>query len=101
MSTKKQKIAPKKKSTRAVGHESRVEGRESKDITCAVRLPRSMYQALGRCAKVENTSLSDIIRDALVAKMDEVQEKERERILKEAEYEARLRDLGVDPRKVG
>ena len=86
---------------KAVGHESKVEGRESKDITCAVRLPRSMYQALGRCAKVENTSLSDIIRDALVAKMDEVQEKERERILKEAEYEAKLRELGVDPRKVG
>ena len=60
-----------------------------------------MYQALGRCAKVENTSLSDIIRDALVAKMDEVQEKERERILKEAEYQAKLRELGVDPRKVG
>ena len=98
MSTNKQKIAPK---TKAAGHASRVEGRESKDITCAVRLPRSMYQALGRCAKVENTSLSDIIRDALVAKMDEVQEKERERILKEAEYEAKLRDLGVDPRKVG
>lgn len=86
---------------KAVGHASKVEGRESKDITCAVRLPRSMYQALGRCAKVENTSLSDIIRDALVAKMDEVQEKERERILKEAEYEAKLRELGVDPRKVG
>ena len=101
MSTKKQKVATKKRSTKAIGHASRVEGRESKDITCAVRLPRSMYQALGRCAKVENTSLSDIIRDALVAKMDEVQEKERERILKEAEYEAKLRDLGVDPRKVG
>lgn len=86
---------------KAAGHTSRVEGRESKDITCAVRLPRSMYQALGRCAKVENTSLSDIIRDALVAKMDEVQEKERERILKEAEYQAKLRELGVDPRKVG
>lgn len=98
---------PKKMSTaknkrkHAVGHASKVEGRESKDITCAVRLPRSMYQALGRCAKVENTSLSDIIRDALVAKMDEVLEKERERIIKEAEYEAKLRDLGVDPRKVG
>ena len=73
--------------------------REHKDITCAVRLPRSMYQALGQCAKVENTSLSDIIREALVEKMKQVEEAERERVLKEAEYEARLRELGVDPRK--
>jgi len=92
----KKKIAQKKK---AVGHASKVEGRESKDITCAVRLPRSMYDALDNCAKLKKTSLSDIIRDALVAKMDEVQAEEREKILKEAEYEARLRELGVDPRK--
>ena len=92
----KKKNTPKKK---AVGHTSRVEGRESKDITCAVRLPRSMYNALDNCAKLKKTSLSDIIRDALVAKMEEVQAEEREKILKEAEYEARLRELGVDPRK--
>lgn len=73
--------------------------REHKDITCAVRLPRSMYEALGHCAKVENTSLSDVIREALVEKMKQVEEAERERILKEAEYEAKLRKLGVDPRK--
>jgi len=73
--------------------------REHKDITCAVRLPRSMYEALGQCAKVENTSLSDVIREALVEKMSQVEEKERQRVLKEAEYEARLRELGVDPRK--
>lgn len=73
--------------------------REHKDITCAVRLPRSMYEALGHCAKVENTSLSDVIREALVEKMSQVEEKERQRVLKEAEYEARLRELGVDPRK--
>jgi uncharacterized protein (DUF1778 family) len=94
----KNKIAPKKK---AVGRDSRVEGRESKDITCAVRLPRSMYEALDRCAKLKNTSLSDIIRDALVTKMDEVMEEEREKVLREAEYQAKLRNLGVDPRKVG
>jgi len=73
--------------------------REHKDITCAVRLPRSMYEALGQCAKVENTSLSDVIREALVEKMSQVEERERQRVLKEAEYEARLRELGVDPRK--
>ena len=56
-----------------------------------------MYEALGQCAKVENTSLSDIIREALVEKMSQVEEKERQRVLKEAEYEARLRELGVDP----
>ena len=58
-----------------------------------------MYNALDNCAKLKKTSLSDIIRDALVAKMEEVQAEEREKILKEAEYEARLRELGVDPRK--
>ena len=73
--------------------------REHKDITCAVRLPKSMYEALGHCAKVENTSLSDVIREALVEKMSQVEERERQRVLKEAEYEARLRELGVDPRK--
>lgn len=73
--------------------------REHKDITCAVRLPKSMYEALGRCAKVKGKSLSDIIREALVAKMDLVEQEEKERILKEAEYEAKLRELGVDPRK--
>ena len=86
----------KKKNTKTKSHGL---DREHKDITCAVRLPRSMYQALGRCAKVENTSLSDIIREALVEKMKQVEEAERERVLKEAEYEARLRELGVDPRK--
>ena len=83
-----------KKSTKNLGLD-----REHKDITCAVRLPRSMYEALGHCAKVENTSLSDVIREALVEKMSQVEERERERVLKEAEYEARLRELGVDPRK--
>ena len=73
--------------------------REHKDITCAVRLPRSMYEALGQCAKVENTSLSDVIREALVEKMSQVEERERQRVLKKAEYDARLRELGVDPRK--
>jgi len=68
--------------------------REHKDITCAVRLPKTMYDNLCKAAKVEGSSLSDIIRDALVRKMEDVFDKQREKMLKEAEFEAQMRKYG-------
>lgn len=68
--------------------------REHKDITCAVRLPKTMYDNLCKAASVEGSSLSDIIRDALVRKMEAVFDKQREKMLKEAEFEAQMRKYG-------
>lgn len=70
--------------------------REHKDITCAVRLPKTMYDNLCKAAQVEGLSLSDIIRDALVRKMEAIFEKQREKMLKEAEFDAQMRKYGSD-----
>lgn len=71
--------------------------REHKDITCAVRLPKTMYERLHLLAKQQNSSLSDIIRDALVTKMDELEDEIIERKLKEARRRAQIEELGIDP----
>lgn len=67
--------------------------RENKDITCAVRLPESMYKRLHELASSEGSSLSDIIREALVTKMNDMEEEIMERKLKKARYEAELAKL--------
>ena len=69
--------------------------REHKDITCAVRLPKTMYDNLVRAANIEGLSLSDIIRDALIRKMEAIFEKEREKQLKEAEFESKMREFNT------
>jgi len=67
--------------------------RENKDVTCAVRLPESMYSRLYQLAKSEGSSLSDIMREALVIKMDDMEEVIMERKLKKARYEAEMAKL--------
>ena len=67
--------------------------RENKDINCAVRLPESMYNRLHELAKSEGTSLSDIIREALVERMNQMEEAIMERKLKKARYEAEMAKL--------
>jgi len=69
---------------------------EQKDVACAVRLPESMYSRLYKLAKSEGSSLSDIIREALVIKMDEMEEVIMERTLKKARYEAELAKLTAE-----
>ena len=69
--------------------------REHKDITCAVRLPKTMYDNLCRAATIEGLSLSDVIRDALIRKMEAIFEKEREKQLKEAEFESKMREFNT------
>lgn len=68
-------------------------GREHKDITCAVRLPKSMYDQLCEVAKSENSSISDVIRSSIVVRLEEHAEKEMEKQLKEARLQAELRKL--------
>ncbi len=69
------------------------QGREHKEITCAVRLNQTMYNQLCDVAKSENSSLSDIIRGALVQRIEDFAEKSMERELKAARLEAELRKL--------
>lgn len=68
-------------------------GREHKDITCAVRLPQTMYNQLCEVAKIENNSMSDVIRTALVRKIEDFNDKQMEKQLKEAQLEAQLKKL--------
>jgi predicted DNA-binding protein len=67
--------------------------RENKDVTCAVRLPESMYNRLYKLAQSEGSSLSDIIREALGVRMDAMEEVIMERELKKARYEAEMAKL--------
>lgn len=68
-------------------------GREHKDITCAVRLPQTMYDQLCEVAKSENSSISDVVRSSIVARLEIHAEKAMEKQLKEARLEAELRKL--------
>jgi len=86
MSAKKQTKLPKK----------HTDDREHKDITCAVRLPQSLYTALSDAAKNTNSSLSDIMRDAIVEKLDKLREAQLAKSLRRAEIEARVSKLGLD-----
>jgi predicted DNA-binding protein len=69
--------------------------RENKDVTCAVRLPESMYKRLYKLAQSEGSSLSDIIREALAVRMDVMEEVIMERELKKARYEAEMAKLAA------
>lgn len=68
-------------------------GREHKDITCAVRVPPTMYNQLCEVAKAENSSISDVIRSSLIARIEMFNDKAMEKQLKEARLEAELRKL--------
>jgi hypothetical protein len=74
--------------------------REHKDITCAVRLPKTMYDRLCQAAEMENSSLSDIIREGLIEKMDKVFDQHVEKELKEARILSEIEKLGLDPSKL-
>ncbi|MGA0384852.1 MAG: hypothetical protein ACO3L1_07770 [Flavobacteriaceae bacterium] len=52
-----------------------------------------MYEQLCEVAKVENSSISDVIRTALVRKIEAFADKQMERELKAAKLEAELRRL--------
>ena len=76
-------------------HKKHTDEREHKDITCAVRLPQSLYSALSDAAKMTNSSLSDIMREAIVDKLDLIREAEIAKTLRRAEIEARVAKLGL------
>ena len=52
-----------------------------------------MYNQLCEVAKIENNSMSDVIRTALVKKIEEFNDKQMERLLKEAQLEAQRKKL--------
>ena len=78
-------------------HKKHTDDREHKDITCAVRLPQSLYSALSDTAKMTNSSLSDIMRDAIVEKIDSIRNEEIARRLKKEQIRAQIEKLGIDP----
>lgn len=71
------------------------DSREHKDITCAVRLPQSMYSQLSEVANMTNSSLSDIMRDAIVEKIEKIKEELIQKKLKRAEIVAKVKKLGL------
>lgn len=52
-----------------------------------------MYEQLCEVAKKENSSISDVIRSSLIARIEEFTDKDMERQLKAAQLEAELRKL--------
>lgn len=68
-------------------------GREHKDITCAVRLPQTMYNQLCDVAKTENSSISDVIRSSLLTRIELFDDQRMDKELKAAKLEAELRKL--------
>lgn len=74
--------------------------REHKDVTCAVRLPKTMYDRLCQAAEMEKSSLSDIIREGLIEKMDKVFEEHVEKELQQARIRAEIEKLGLDPDEI-
>lgn len=74
--------------------------REHKDVTCAVRLPKTMYDRLCQAAEMEKSSLSDIIREGLIEKMDKVFEQHAEKELNAARIRVEIEKLGLDPDKI-
>jgi predicted DNA-binding protein len=68
--------------------------REHKDITCAVRLPQSLYNSLSEAAKLSNSSLSDIMREAIIEKIDSINSIEIDKRLKKEGIRAQIEKLG-------
>jgi predicted DNA-binding protein len=64
----------------------------AKDITCAVRFNASMYGRLKETAKDLNLSLSDIIRQALTAYMEEHSKSVLEKKLEEVELRKKVQE---------
>jgi hypothetical protein len=53
---------------------------------------------LSDAAKITNSSLSDIMRDAIVEKIDSIRNDEIARRLKKEQIRAQIEKLGVDPK---
>ena len=66
---------------------------EHKDITFAVRIPRSLYESLTLAAKLVNSSLSDVIREAIVEKIEIIKQQEVDKRLKNEKIRAQLEEL--------
>ena len=67
--------------------------REHKDVTCAVRLPKSLYDSLVKAAEMINSSLSDVIREAITDKIETIKEQIVAQELRNEELRNKLSEL--------
>ena len=67
-----------------------------KDVTCAVRIPRALYDNLSEAAEIEGSSLSDVIRSAIVNKIQMIRDGELQRRIKAETVRKQLEDLVQD-----
>ena len=67
--------------------------REHKDVTCAVRIPPSLYAALKQAAHLNNDSLSDVIRSAIVNQIELIKKEQIEKSLKNQKIRSQLTEL--------
>jgi len=74
-------------------NKSNKRGAGPKDITCAVRLDKALYQALNDVAELEHSSLSDVIRSALVDKIDAIRKKHIDRLIEDERLQVQLENL--------
>ena len=91
--TEKRKNTQKKTQMKKIKKKSLGLDREHKDITCAVRVPQTMYEQLCEVAKSENSSISDVIRSSLTQKINEFTERDLERQIKAAKLKVELQKL--------
>ncbi len=66
---------------------------EHKDVTCAVRIPPSLYTSLKQAAHLAQLSLSDVIRSAIVNQIEIIKQEEIEKTLKDQKTRAQLTEL--------
>ena len=67
-----------------------------KDVTCAVRIPRALYDNLAEAAKIEGASLSDVVRSAISDKIQKIRDQELQRRLKAEKVRSQLESLVKD-----
>ena len=66
---------------------------QKKDVTCAVRIPRALYDSLTEAAEIDGGSLSDVIRSAIVEKIQLIRDQELQRRLKAEKVRSQLEDM--------
>tara|TARA_B100000902_G_scaffold1982_1_gene2547 strand:- start:2761 stop:3033 length:273 start_codon:yes stop_codon:yes gene_type:complete len=69
---------------------------QKKDVTCAVRIPRALYDNLTEAAQIDGGSLSDVIRSAIVDKIQLIRDQELQRRLKAEKVRSQLEDMVGD-----
>lgn len=64
-----------------------------KDVTCAVRIPKALYDNLVDAAEIDGSSLSDVMRSAFVDKIQAIRDQELQRRVKAEKLRSQLKDI--------